>query len=70
MAFHEGAVYVCANRRSHPGMTARITRVSVNSIEVTVLKGQNRGRSSRFRFPRALFEKDFQPASIRGGDPR
>lgn len=57
----EGANYRLPPQGGHPAWTIQVTRVSTTSVEVTVLKGQTRGRSSRFRFHRAKLEQFAQP---------
>lgn len=58
-----GGVYRRPPASGHAPWVVRVTRVSVTSIEVTVIRGQTRGKSKRFRIIREQFERSFSPAS-------
>ena len=57
MTIRPGDTFALAPSSGHAGWLVRVTRASPNSIEVTVVLGQRRGKSSRFRLSRPLFER-------------
>lgn len=63
MAIKAGLTYYLRPSGGHGTWIVRVHKVSVTTIEVSVIKGQHRGKSSRFRFARRVFEHTAIPTN-------